>query len=241
MKKIPAINDLLRVMARLRAPNGCPWDLEQDHMTLRRHAIEEVYELIDAIEAQDDHEMAEELGDLLLQVVFHCQMAKERGAFDFEKVCRLIVEKLVRRHPHVFGQTKVRDVDEVWANWEKIKQAEKKGTRHERPSALDGIPKHLPALLRAEKLLKKARKAGLLEDSGGTPSTASQTKTGRDHGRGGMRPSRMTASKSEIANQLFALVTSAQSQGWSAEELLVGETNKREQRWRKLERKQMPG
>ena len=102
--------------------------------------------------------MAEELGDLLLQVVFHCQLARERGAFDFEKVCRLIVEKLVRRHPHVFGQTKVKGVDEVWANWEKIKHAEKKGTRHERASAFDGIPKHLPALLRAEKLVKKARK-----------------------------------------------------------------------------------
>src|SRR5664279_157179 len=158
MKHKPAINDLLKVMARLRSPTGCPWDREQSHWTLRRHAIEEVYELIDAIEAKDDHEMAEELGDLLLQVVFHCQMARERGAFDFEKVCRLIVEKLVRRHPHVFGQTKVKDVDEVWANWEKIKQAEKKGTRHARPSAFDGIPKYLPALLRAEKLMKKARK-----------------------------------------------------------------------------------
>ena len=150
-------------MARLRSPTGCPWDREQSHMTLRRHAIEEVYELIDAIEARDDHEMAEELGDLLLQVVFHCQLARERGAFDFEKVCRVLVEKLVRRHPHVFGKTKVKDVDEVWANWEKIKRAEKHGTRHARHSAFDGIPKHLPALLRAEKLVKKARKvfAGL--------------------------------------------------------------------------------
>src|ERR1043165_1425210 len=145
MRRKPAIEDLLSVMARLRAPDGCPWDRQQDHRTLRRHAIEEVYELIDSIEAGDDHEMAEELGDLLLQVVFHCQLAKERGAFDFEKVCRLIVEKLVRRHPHVFGKTKVKDVDEVWANWDQIKRAEKKGTRHERPSALDGIPKHLPA------------------------------------------------------------------------------------------------
>ena len=84
MKKKSAINDLLTVMARLRSPMGCPWDREQSHMTLRRHAIEEVYELIDAIEAGDDHEMAEELGDLLLQVVFHAQMAKERGAFDFD-------------------------------------------------------------------------------------------------------------------------------------------------------------
>ena len=119
-------------MARLRSPTGCPWDREQSHLTLRRHAIEEVYELIDAIEAGDDHEMAEELGDLLLQIVFHCQLARERGAFDFEEVCRLLVNKLIRRHPHVFGKTKVKGVDEVWANWEKIKHAEKHGTRHAR-------------------------------------------------------------------------------------------------------------
>src|SRR6187397_276682 len=135
MKRKPAINDLLKVMAKLRAPNGCPWDREQDHMTLRRHAIEEVYELIDAIEACDDHEMAEELGDLLLQVVFHCQLARERGAFDFEKVARIITDKLIRRHPHVFGDVKVKNVAQVWANWEQIKHAEKKGTKHERPSA----------------------------------------------------------------------------------------------------------
>src|SRR5271167_1440567 len=162
MKKQPAINDLLKVMAKLRSSKGCPWDREQSHLALRRHTIEEVYELIDAIEARDDVEMAEELGDLLLQVVFHCQLARERGAFDFEKVTRHLVDKLIRRHPHVFGQTKVKNVDEVWANWEKIKQAEKHGTQHARHSALDGIPKHLPALLRAEKLLKKARKAGLV-------------------------------------------------------------------------------
>src|SRR5690242_1342140 len=161
MKKNSAIADLLKVMAKLRSPKGCPWDREQSHMTLRRHAIEEVYELIDAIETHDDHEMAEELGDLLLQVVFHCQLARERGAFDFEQVARHITEKLIRRHPHVFGSLKVKDVDQVWANWEKIKRAEKQGTRHARPSALDGIPKHLPALLRAEKLVKKARKAGI--------------------------------------------------------------------------------
>src|SRR6202453_1271767 len=107
MKKKPAIEDLLRVMAKLRSPTGCPWDREQSHLTLRRHAIEEVYELIDAIEAHDDHEMAEELGDLLLQVVFHCQLARERSAFDFERVARQIADKLVRRHPHVFGDVKV--------------------------------------------------------------------------------------------------------------------------------------
>src|SRR6266576_6043494 len=162
MPKTAALNNLLKVMARLRSPTGCPWDREQDHMSLRFHAVEEVYELMDAIEAGDDPEMVEELGDLLLQVVFHCQLARERGAFSFENVARHITDKLVRRHPHVFGKLKVKDVDEVWANWEKIKHAEKHGTRHARPSALDGIPKHLPALLRAEKLMKKARRAKLL-------------------------------------------------------------------------------
>ena len=102
-KAKPAINDLLTVMARLRSPTGCPWDREQDHRSIRFHAVEEVYELLDAIEAGDDHEMAEELGDLLLQVVFHCQLARERGAFDFDQVCRHIVDKLIHRHPHVFG------------------------------------------------------------------------------------------------------------------------------------------
>jgi MazG family protein len=166
MKNQSGIDDLLQVMARLRAPDGCPWDREQDHMTLRFHAVEEVYELLDAIEAGDDHEMLEELGDLLLQVVFHSQLARERDVFDFDKVARNMVEKLIRRHPHVFGDVKVKDVDEVWANWEKIKRAEKHGTKHERPSALDGIPKHLPALLRAEQLVKKARKAKLTRRAG---------------------------------------------------------------------------
>ena len=156
VKKNAAINDLLKVIAKLRSPTGCPWDREQDHRSLRWHAVEEVYELMDAIEAGDDHEMEEELGDLLLQVVFHCQLAKERGAFDFEKVARRIAKKLIRRHPHVFGKTKVKNVDEVWANWEKIKKAEKHGTKHARPSALDGIPKRLPALLRAEKQIGRA-------------------------------------------------------------------------------------
>jgi MazG family protein len=211
VKKKPAIEDLLRVMARLRSPTGCPWDREQSHMSLRRHAIEEVYELIDAIEAKDDPEMAEELGDLLLQVVFHCQLARERRAFDFEKVCRLLVDKLIRRHPHVFGKTKVKDVDEVWANWEKIKRAEKYGTVRARHSALDGIPKHLPALLRAEKLAKKARKANLLANR---------------------KPS---LSKTRLAEKLFEITESAQSRGWSAEELLGNEIKKREQALRKRE------
>ena len=211
--KTKAIEDLLKVMAKLRSPQGCPWDLEQTHLTLRRHAIEEVYELIDAIEARDDHEMTEELGDLLLQVVFHCQLARERGAFDFEKVTRTLVEKLIRRHPHVFGATKVKDVDEVWVNWEKIKRAEKQGTHLERKSAFDGIPKHLPALLRAEKLVKKAHKARVL----GQPAKRRLTKTA-------------------LAQELFELATFAQANNWSAEELLAAEIKRRERGFRRQER-----
>src|SRR5439155_12675723 len=209
-----AIIQLLEVMARLRSPTGCPWDREQDHKSIRFHAIEEVYELLDAIEAEDDHEMLEELGDLLLQVVFHCQLARERGAFDFEQVARHITDKLVRRHPHVFGETKVKNVDEVWANWEQIKRAEKQGTRHARRSALDGIPKHLPALLRAEKLVNKARKAGLL--------SAQQQTLGRQ-------------SKTKLAEELFALAESAQRRGWSAEELLRAEVRRTERILRRKE------
>ncbi len=214
MKKHPAIHDLLAVMARLRSPKGCPWDREQNHMSLRFHAVEEVYELLDAIEASDDHEMVEELGDVLLQVVFHCQLARERGAFDFEQVARHIVDKLIRRHPHVFGEAKTKTVAGVWAQWEKIKHAEKAGTRHARPSALDGIPRHLPALLRAEKLVKKARKAALLP-------AGSQL----SHRR----------SKRALAKALFDIAGQAQRWGWSAEALLRGEIQKVERRLRRQE------
>ena len=217
MKKQPAINDLLKVMAKLRSPTGCPWDREQSHQTLRRHAIEEVYELIDAIEARDDVEMAEELGDLLLQVVFHCQLANERGVFDFEKVTRHLVDKLIRRHPHVFGKTKVKDVDEVWANWEKIKKAEKHGTHLERKSGFDGMPKHLPALLRAEKLLKKARKVF----ADGQPAQG--------------RISKRKLTRAALVKELFELAALAQARGWGAEELLAGEIKKREREFRRRE------
>jgi uncharacterized protein YabN with tetrapyrrole methylase and pyrophosphatase domain len=217
-KTSPAIEDLKRVMSRLRSPRGCPWDREQNHRTLRWHAVEEVYELLDAIELGDDHELIEELGDLLLQVIFHCQLGKERGAFDFEMVARHITDKLIRRHPHVFGDLKVKGVDQVWANWEKIKRAEKHGTRHARPSALDGIPKHLPALLRAEKLLKKARRAHLATE----PPRRAKMKRGR------------------LAKELFDLARIAQSKGWSAEELLRAETQRQELLLRKREARAAP-
>ncbi len=218
-KSLRPIDSLLSVMATLRSPEGCPWDREQDHVTLRHHAVEEVYELMDAIEAGDDHEMVEELGDLLLQVVFHAQMAQERGAFDFDEIARRIVDKLIRRHPHVFGESDAKTVDAVWAQWEQIKKAEKQGTKHERPSALDGIPRHLPALLRAEKLVKKARKAKLLPDRNGSAKKLT---------------------RAAIAQQLFDVTAAAQARGWSAEELLRAESKRREKTWRRAEKKQKP-
>jgi XTP/dITP diphosphohydrolase len=212
-KSKSGINDLLQIMADLRSPQGCPWDREQDHLSLRFHAVEEVYELIDSIEAGDDHEMLEELGDLLLQVVFHAQLAKERGAFDFEAVTRQMVEKLLRRHPHVFGESDAKTVDQVWAQWDQIKKAEKQGTHRERTSAFDGIPKYLPALLRAEKLVKKARKAQLLA-----------------------RVAETRLNKKQVGEKLFDLANYAQNKGWSAEELLRAESKKREKQWRKREK-----
>jgi MazG family protein len=212
-RRLPPIRQLLELMSSLRAPDGCHWDREQDHLSLRMHAVEEVYELMDAIEAGDDQEMAEELGDLLLQVVFHAQLATERKAFDFDTVCQTLVDKLVRRHPHVFGDVKVKDIDQVWANWESIKRAEKAGSRHERKSALDGIPRHLPALMRAQKLVKKARKASL--ETGEVPLP-----------KGGRKA---------MSTALFDLAQACQEQGWNAEELLRAEIDRREKALRKAE------
>ena len=150
-----------------------------------------------------------------MQVVFHCQLARERGAFDFEKVARHITDKLIRRHPHVFGKLKVKSVDQVWANWEKIKKAEKHGTRHARPSALDGIPKRMPALLRAAKLVKKAQKAKLM------PALL-------------WRP---PVTKRQLAERLFVMARVAQERGWSAEELLRSEIKRRERTLRSAEKR----
>ncbi len=151
------LEQLLRIMARLRAPDGCPWDREQSHATLRQSVIEEAYEVAAAITADDQPNLREELGDLLLQVVFHSQMASERGEWDFDTVARGIVEKLVRRHPHVFGSENANDSAAVLVRWEEIKRAEK-GIAP--ASALDGITDGLPSLMRAEKVQKKAAKVG---------------------------------------------------------------------------------
>jgi len=162
----PAFEKLVAVMARLRAPNGCPWDREQTHATLRTYLIEEAYEVLDALDGTDDPKFAEELGDLLLQVLFHAQIANEEGRFSISDVIREIYEKMIRRHPHVFGEKRAKDAAEVLRNWEIIKREErlaKSGAPAEEKtpeSLLDGVPRALPALLEAFQLTRKAARIG---------------------------------------------------------------------------------
>jgi len=156
------LNDLYRlveVMKRLRSEHGCPWDREQTHETLKPYLLEEAYEVLNAIDSKDDTHLMEELGDLLLQIVFHAQLAAEEGRFTIDDVARSIVNKLVRRHPHVFSDVKVKNAQEVLKNWEQIKKDEGK------KSVLDGIPEHLPALLKARRVQEKAKRVGFDWDS----------------------------------------------------------------------------
>jgi len=143
--------DLVRVMARLRGPGGCPWDREQTHRSLARHLLEETHEVLEAIDADDRDRLREELGDVLLQVVFHAQMAADDGAWDVDDVAEAIVRKLIRRHPHVFGDVEVSGADEVLVNWERIK-AEEAGAK----GLEEDIPDTLPALARAAKVQRRA-------------------------------------------------------------------------------------
>lgn len=148
---------LLEIMARLRRPgDGCPWDLEQTIDTIKSNLMEEAYEALDAMESGNRDHLAEELGDLLLQIVFQSQIASEEGSFDFADVAQGISDKLVRRHPHIFGDVKVADSKEVLRNWDAIKKTEKKA----RVSALDGVPRHVPPLHRAWQLQKRAARVG---------------------------------------------------------------------------------
>jgi tetrapyrrole methylase family protein / MazG family protein len=144
--------DVVRIMARLRGPGGCPWDAEQTHQTLARHLLEETHELIEAIDAGDSDAIRDELGDVLLQVVFHAQMAADEGRWDVDDVAEGLVRKLIHRHPHVFGTTEVSGADEVLVNWEKLK-AEEIGRR---AGVEDDIPASLPALARAAKVQRRA-------------------------------------------------------------------------------------
>src|SRR5438309_9259779 len=159
---------LVAVQARLRAPGGCPWDREQTHESLRTYLIEEAYEVLEALESRDDAKFAEEMGDLLLQIVFHSQMAQERGGFTISDVIREIHDKMIRRHPHVFGETRAKDAAEVLRNWEQIKAEERRissgkgGAKLPKEvSLLDGVSRALPATLEGFQLTRKASRIRL--------------------------------------------------------------------------------
>lgn len=159
MKEDP-VRRLEAIMAKLRSENGCPWDREQTHRSLRPYLIEEAYEAVEAIDSGDPAKIREELGDVLLQVVFHAQVARENGGFTLDDIAEGICEKMVRRHPHVFGNVHVDGVDGVLANWQRIKQEEKGGTSSGKTSVLAGISRGLPALQRAEQIQARAAKVG---------------------------------------------------------------------------------
>ncbi len=146
---------VVEIMDILRGEGGCPWDREQTRESLKPYLIEEAYEVLEAIDQGDPEKLKEELGDLLLQVVFHAQIARERGEFDISQVLEDLAEKLIRRHPHVFGEKRVKDAREVLENWEVIKGKEKNHA-----SALSGVPPHLPALLQAMRIQEKASRVG---------------------------------------------------------------------------------
>ena len=160
MQNDSSFSELVAIMARLRGPAGCPWDRQQTHTTLKPYLLEEVYEALEAIDAADDAELCKELGDVLLQVVFHAQIAAEEGRFDIEAVGQAIVDKLIRRHPHVFGDASADGADEVLLRWEQIKKQERQEQGETAPSLLAGIPKHLPALMRAQRIQVRVAQQG---------------------------------------------------------------------------------
>jgi MazG family protein len=161
-----AIDDLRRTIARLRGPGGCPWDQEQTHQSLARCLIDECSELLDTIDRLDLPHMREELGDVLIQVIFHAQLAEEAGRFDLEDVAREVNEKLIRRHPHVFGDGKLETSAQVLTQWDLIKAGEKKAQGAGPPATFKELPPRLPALMYAESVWKQMGKKGLVAESG---------------------------------------------------------------------------
>lgn len=206
-------DELVEVMARLRGPGGCPWDREQTHRSLRPYLIEEAYEAAEAAQAGDDRHLAEELGDVLLQVVFHAQIARERGAFSIEDVVRGLTEKLVRRHPHVFGDVRVAGAGEVVRNWEAIKAAEA-AARGESPGPrrlLEGVGKGQPALTRARKVQEKAAEVGFdWKDITGPLAKVSEEVAEIERARLRGRSEEIEA---EVGDLLFAAVNVARKLG----------------------------
>lgn len=203
------INDLLEIMKILRAPGGCPWDAEQTHESIKKNFIEETYEVVEAINKDDKDLLVEELGDVMLQVVFHAQIEEEKGVFDFDDVADGICKKLIIRHPHVFGDVTVSDSGEVLDNWDAIKRK----TKHQKTTteAMDSVPRELPALMRSLKLQSKAAKSGY-EKAEDISSKAEDVKNG--------------VTEENIGELLFAVVNAARKNNIDPEEALTKVSDK---------------
>ena len=214
------LEELISVIAKLRAPDGCPWDREQTHKSIRSNMIEEVYEYLEAVDADDFDGMREELGDVLMQVVFHARMAQEAGRFDLQDVIDEVVDKLIRRHPHVFGDTHVENSDDVLVNWEAIKKQEKQERKH----VLDGVSQGLPALLRAYKLQSKAAKVGF--DWQDSESVWAKVQEELGELQDALQAGDKAAAEGELGDVLFAVVNYARHNGIEPEVALDGTNNR---------------
>lgn len=229
-----SINNLLEIMERLRDPHdGCPWDREQTFSTVAPYTVEEAYEVADAIQRNDPDDLRDELGDLLFQVVFHAQMAREEGDFSFEDVVATICDKMVRRHPHVFGSEEERRQGAVAGSWEAIKDEERAQSGSD-SSALDGVAIALPALKRAEKLGKRAARVGFdWPDSTGVIDKITEEATEVANARRQEDPS---AIADELGDLLFAMVNLARHLQVDPEQALGAANRKFERRFRHMER-----
>lgn len=214
------VSRLAEIVARLRAPDGCPWDREQTHESLRAALVEECYEAVEAIVRADDENLREELGDLLLHVVMHAHMAGERHAFTFQDVVDGVCEKLVRRHPHVFGNTKAPDSGEVLKQWEQIKRKEK----GEGASVMDGLPSSLPALMRAQNAQKKAARVGF--DWGSAEGVFDKMREELAELEAARGSGPLCDVEHEIGDVLFTAVNLARHLGVDAETALAASTSK---------------
>lgn len=220
----------MRIMHRLRSPGGCPWDAEQTHDTLKRYLIEECYEVIEAIDTCDDGHLKEELGDLLLQPLFHAAIAEERGAFTIDDILETLSAKLVRRHPHVFGDQEIKTSDEQVANWEKIKK-EEHGV--ERKSAISGVPPHLPSLMKAQKITEKAARVGF--DWEHTDQVYAKVLEELHELEETMTAGDQERVEAELGDLLFAIVNLGRFLAVNPEEALRKTINRFETRFRHIE------
>ncbi|MBN1601115.1 MAG: nucleoside triphosphate pyrophosphohydrolase [Chitinispirillaceae bacterium] len=228
-----ALNRLVEIVAKLRSPQGCPWDREQNHKSLLSGFLDEMYEFFEAVDENDTYKMKEELGDLLLQVVFHAQLGTESNRFTLDDVANDISEKLIRRHPHVFADTKVSSSREVLHNWEAIKKSEK-GKEH-RKSLVDDIPAALPALFRAEKVQRRVAKVGF--DWKDVRPALDKVEEEFSEFREAVLSGDNEHASEELGDIIFALVNVARHHSISAEDALRFTTRKFERRFRYIESK----